>query len=134
MKRFDVSTKFESNTEYRLDSDTLRVDLSDTVRLEDKIYRAIYMSPKTWLDTAIYLKDLSNVTLDFNGGTLLLRDDTIQPFVLDGCHNVTIKNVVIEYERSMINEMDIVEIKDGEIWCKQTERQKKYFPLFHKKK
>ena len=129
MKRFDVSTKFESNTEYRLDSDTLRVDLSDTVRLEDKIYRAIYMSPKTRLDTAIYLKDLSNVTLDFNGGTLLLRDDTIQPFVLDGCHNVTIKNVVIEYERSMINEMDIVEIKDGEIGCKQTEKQKKHFPM-----
>ena len=55
MKPFDCSTKFESNTEYRLKSDRLSVTLSDTVRLEEKIYRAIYMSKKTWLDTAIYL-------------------------------------------------------------------------------
>ncbi|MBR2353226.1 MAG: hypothetical protein IKC59_08400 [Clostridia bacterium] len=129
MKAFDCSTKFESNTEYRLKSDRLSVTLSDTVRLKEKIYRAIYMSEKTWLDTAIYLKDLSNVTLDFGGATLFLRDDTIQPFVLDGCQNVTIKNVVIEYERSLINEMDIVEVTDSEIVCRQTEKQRKHFPM-----
>lgn len=129
MKSFDCSTKFESNTEYRLEGDMLSVTLSDTVRLEEKIYRAIYMSKKTWLDTAIYLKGLSNVTLDFGGGTLYLRDDTIQPFVLHGCQNVTIKNVVIEYERSLINEMNIVEITDGEIVCRQTEKQRKHFPM-----
>ena len=75
MKQFNVSMEFESNTEYRLAGETLRVELTDTVRLEDKIYRSIYMSEKTWLDTAIYLKDLSNVTLDFGGATLLLCDD-----------------------------------------------------------
>ena len=129
MKHFDISTKFESNTEYRFTETMLRVDLSDTVHLEEKIYRAIYMSSKTWLDTAIYLKGLSNVILDFDGATLYLTDDTIQPFVLDGCSNVTIKNVVIEYERSLMNEMDVIQIKGGEIWCKQTEKQKKHFPM-----
>lgn len=129
MKSFDISTKFESNTHYLFDGKALAVNLSDTKHLEEKIYRAIYPSEKTWLDTAIYLKDLSDVILDFGGATLLLKDDTIQPFVLDGCKNVTIKNVIIEYERSLMNEMDIVDIKDGEIWCKQTEKQKKHFPI-----
>lgn len=129
MKPFNRPTKFESNTEYRFEGKTLSVCLADSVHLEEKIYRAIYMSQKTWLDTAIYLKDLSNVTLDFGGATLYLKDDTIQPFVLDGCDHVTIRNVVIEYERSLMNEMDIVEIREGEIRCKQTEKQKRHFPL-----
>jgi len=129
MKPFDRTTKFESNTEYIFEGEVLSISAFDTVRLEEKIYRAIYMSEKTWLDTAIYLKDLSNVTLDFGGATLFLRDDTIQPFVLDGCKNITIKNVTIEYERSLLNEMDIVDVKDGEIWCRQTEKQKKHFPM-----
>ena len=129
MKPFDKTTKIENNTEYVFEGDALSIGIADTVRLEEKIYRAIYMSEKTWLDTAFYLKDLSGVTLDFGGATLLLRDDTIQPFVLDGCNNVTIKNVIIEYERSMLNEMDIIDVKDCEIWCRQTEKQKKYFPM-----
>ena len=129
MNTFDIKTKFESHTEYRFDGETMTVELADTVRLEEKIYRSIYMSEKTWLDTAIYLKDLSNVTLDFCGATLLLRDDSIQPFVLDGCKNVTVKNVVIEYERSLLNEMDIVEVKEDELICRQTEKQRKHFPL-----
>lgn len=129
MKTFCSSTKFESNTVYRFEGEMLCVDLADAVCLEEKIYRSIYMSKKIRLDTAIYLKDLSNVTLDFCGATLFLRDDTIQPFLLDGCHNITIKNVIIEYERSLVSEMDIIQIKDGEMWCKQTEKQKHHFPL-----
>ena len=129
MKPFDCSTRFESNSEYRFEGEALRVCLADTVRLEEKIYRSIYMSEKTWLDTAFYLKNLSNVTLDFGGATLLLRDDTIQPFVLDGCKNVILKNVIIEYERSLLNEMDVVEVTDREVICKQTEKQKCHFPM-----
>ncbi len=129
MKTFNISTKFESNTEYRFDGDVFTVRLNDTVRLEEKIYRAIYSSEKYWLDTAIYLKGLSNVTLDFGGATLFLLDDSIQPFVLDECENVTIKNVTVEYKRSLMDEIDIACIKDGEIWFKQTEKQKRYFPM-----
>ncbi len=129
MKTFDISTKFESNTEYRFDGKALSVELKDTVRLEEKIYRAIYSSKKYWLDTAFYLKGLSNVTIDFDGATLLLLDDAIQPFILDECENVSIKNVTIEYERCLMDEIDIVDIKDDEIWFKQTEKQKRYFPM-----
>lgn len=129
MNTFDVNTIFESNNDYIFEGERIIFGIDNTTRLEEKIYRAIYPSDKTWLDTAIYLKNLSDVTIDFKGATLLLTDDTIQPFVLDGCKNVTIKNVVVEYERSMMDEMDIVDIKEGEIWFKQTDKQKKYFPM-----
>lgn len=129
MKSFDISTKFESNSEYRFDGDTLSVSLVDTVHLTDKIYRAIYPSAKDWLDTAFYLKDLKNVTLDFGGATLLLCEDSIQPFVLDGCENVTIKNVVVEYTRSLVDEIDVAEVNGHEIVFRQTEKQKKHFPM-----
>ena len=129
MKAFDISTKFESNTEYVFNGETLKATLDKTVRLEEKIYRAIYSSEKYWLDTAFYLKGLSNVTIDFGGATLLLLDDAIQPFVLDECENVTIKNVTVEYKRCLMDEIDIACIKDGEIWFKQTEKQKLYFPM-----
>lgn len=129
MKNFDTKTVFENNNAYIFEGERISFNLADTTRLEEKIYRAIYPSSKTWLDTAVYLKDLSNVTLDFGGAILYLEDDSIQPFVLDNCENVTIKNVIVEYERSMMDEMDIVDIKDGEIWFKQTEKQKKHFPM-----
>ena len=129
MKSFFASTELESDSYYLYGGDALRVTLAETVRLEGKIYRSIYCSEKTWLDTAFYLKSLSNVTLDFGGATLYLCDDSIQPFVLDGCENVTVKNVVIEYERSLLDEMDIVEVRDGEIVCRQTKKQKKHFPM-----
>ena len=89
----ELPKEYKSNTEYFFDSDVINVDIDDTVRLEEKVYRAIYSYGKTWLDTAIYLKDLSDVTLDFGDSTLYLRDDSIQPFVLDGCRNVTIKTL-----------------------------------------
>ena len=129
MKVFDTHTIFLSNNDYVFEGERMFFGMGDTIRLEEKVYRAIYPSDKTWLDTAIYLKNLSDVTIDFNGATLYLTDDTIQPFVLDGCKNVTIKNVVVEYERSMMDEMDIIDIKDGEIWFKQTDKQKKHFPM-----
>lgn len=129
MTAFNILTKFESNTYYHYDEDRLTAGLEDTTRLEEKIYRAIYPSEKKYLDTAIYLKGLSDITLDFGGATLFLEDDSIQPFVLDECKNVTVKNVTVEYKRSLMDEIDIVDIKDGEIWLKQTEKQRAHFPL-----
>ncbi|MBE6612312.1 MAG: hypothetical protein E7632_07460 [Ruminococcaceae bacterium] len=129
MKNFTNHTVFENGTEYIFDGDRLCADIGDAVRLKEKIYRSIYSSEKNWLDTVFYLKDLSDVTLDFGGATLFLRDDTLQPFVLDGCRNVTIRNVVVEYERSLMDEMEIVDVRDGEIWCRQTDKQKMHFPM-----
>ena len=76
MKNFDTKTVFENNNTYIFEGERISFNLADTTRLEEKIYRAIYPSSKTWLETAVYLKDLSNVTIDFGGATLYLEDDS----------------------------------------------------------
>lgn len=129
MKALDLSAGFESGQEYRFEGERLHVFGKDTVHLTDPVYRSIYPSEKTWLDTAVYLHGLSDVVLDFGGVVLTLHDDTIQPFVLHDCQNVTIRNVTVEYERSMMDEMDVADVRDGELWLRQTEKQKKYFPI-----
>ena len=55
------------------------------------------------IKTAILLQNLENVVLDFNGATLRIHGE-IQPFTLIDCKNVTIKNVVVENERSHYTE------------------------------
>jgi len=128
MKPLNEITQLESNTEYVAAGD-LSITLSQTTRLTDPVYRAIYPSEKRYLDTAFYLKELQNVTLDFGGATLLLRDETIQPFVIDGCENITVKNLTVEYERGWLNEIDVIEADTEKIVLRQTEMQKKKFPV-----
>lgn len=128
MKLNDVRIHWQSDTVYRAEDD-VHVYLEQTTRLTEKIYRSIYPSEKKNLDTAIYLKNLRNVTLDFGGATLLLHDETIQPFVLDGCEDITIQNVTVEYERGWMEEIDIIAADAEQIVLRQTEEQKKKFPI-----
>ncbi len=128
MEPLSLSVKLESNHSYYAEND-ISVYLKQTFRLTDSIYRSLYTSEKKYLDTAFYLNGLKNVTLDFCGKTLLLHDETIQPFVLHNCENITVKNLTILYERSFMNEIDVVDADSERIVLKQTERQKKFFPI-----
>ena len=128
MELLNLKTDWKSNTVYQADGD-LHVGLDQTTRLTDKIYRAIYSSEKTYLDTAFYLKDVRNVILDFGGSTLWLHDETIQPFVLDNCENVTIRNVMVEYERGWMEEIDVIAADTEKIVLRQTDDQKRKFPI-----
>lgn len=60
------------------------------------------------MDTAFYLYKLNNETLDF-GGKVITLHGKIQPFIIDECCNVVIKNIVVKYDRAMFTELDIVE-------------------------
>lgn len=60
---------------------------------------------------AFFLQNKENVTLDFNGATLFLHGK-IQPFILDDCKKITIKNVKVEYSRPPFSEGEIVEVGD----------------------
>ena len=64
------------------------------------------------LNTAFLLKCKKNVTLDFKGATLMLHGE-FQPFVLEVCENITIRNVVVEYERPNFTEATVEELGDG---------------------
>ena len=46
--------------------------------------------------SAVYLKGLRDVTLDGAGATLMVHGK-MTPFLLDGCENVTVKNLTIDY-------------------------------------
>ncbi|MBQ7090425.1 MAG: hypothetical protein IJN82_04835 [Clostridia bacterium] len=113
---FDTQTTLQSNATYRFDPEKSNIYLPDTQETPDPKYHDICASDRERpvLRTAFYLKGLENVTLDFGGATLLLHG-RIQPFLLDQCRNVTIKNVTVEYERSLFTELEILSHTEGEL-------------------
>lgn len=111
---FDIHTTFENNTYYRLSSPACEVTPADTTPCRALKYLANLGHPahRAQLDTAFYLHDLHHVTLDF-GGTVLTLHGEIQPFIIDRCRDITIKNVTVAYARSPFSEFDILEHRDG---------------------
>lgn len=124
-KTFYTGTKLENNTCYRFDPAHSHIFLDETVSANDPKYLtttggAVHLSR---LDTAFYLHDLENVTLDFGGAVITLHGK-IQPFLLDRCKNITIKNVTVAYERALYSELEILEHTDGVLRT----RPYKHFP------
>ena len=64
--------------------------------------------------TAVLLKDRKNVTLDFNGATLMLHGKQ-QPFVIERCSGVTIRNVTIVLDRASFTEATVMSRGDDYI-------------------
>ena len=109
-----------SDTYYRFEGDILDVSLSDTQHITDRIYLSLTAFHRGALDTAFYLHGLKNVVLDFGGATLFLRG-RIQPFIVDECENITIKNVTVAYDRAFFSEFDVVSNANGELRLAQRE-------------
>lgn len=113
-KLIKIGETFESNTEYYADKKRYDVYLSDAVIQESKVYTACRDSGcaegeyDNKLKIAFFLKDKENIVLDFRGATLYLHG-LMQPFLLDNCKNVTIKNCIIEYDRSFVSEAEVIE-------------------------
>ena len=100
-KKIIIGEKLQSNNYYLADSKLINVYGGELSR---------YGLPKKdaygagdGYKVAFYLEKVQNVTLDFNGATLFLHGK-IQPFIIDNCKNVTIKNVKVEYERPPFSE------------------------------
>ena len=51
----------------------------------------------------VYLKDKKDVTIDGNGATLLVHG-VITPILFDGCENITLKNLTVDYKRPTMSE------------------------------
>jgi len=120
---FNVNTVFENDTYYTFDKECSDIYLSDTKKAKKKKYMTIasLSNRRGGLDTAFWLHGLKNVTLDFGGAVITLHGK-IQPFMIDECENITIKNAVIEYERSFHTEFDIVERNETELHLKVKDR------------
>ncbi len=70
-----------------------------------------------------YIKDKNNVTLDFNGSTLIFSGRSV-PFVIDGCKNILIKNVNIKYSSHLYFQTEIVNEIDGNLVLKPIENMR----------
>lgn len=90
---------------YAADRQTYDLRGSDTVLVND--VRCHHLGYDRPLKTAFFLKGLSNVSLDFKGATVLLHG-CLQPFVIEDCTNVTIRNVTVKYARSPFTEGEVV--------------------------
>ena len=73
------------------------------------------------MNTAFYLQSLKNTVFDFNGAVIRMHGE-LQPFILENCENVTIKNAVIEYERSSHTEFEILEKTEQVLRLKRKEK------------
>ena len=109
-----INKPLESDTVYRFEGDMLSVSLGDTQHITERTYLSLVPFHRGFLDTAFYLRGLKNVVLDFGGATLKLHG-RIQPFIIDECENVTIKNVTVEYDRAFYSEFDVISNENGEL-------------------
>lgn len=106
-KKIIIGEKLQSNNYYLADSKLINVyggELSRFGLPQKDAYGA-----GDGYKVAFYLENVQNVTLDFNGATLFLHGK-IQPFIIDNCKNVTIKNVKVEYERPPFSEGEVVDV------------------------
>lgn len=119
--KFDNKTLFESGKYYVFEGEKLIFNLSDTKKLTDKVYTSLSEFNFGCLDTAIHLKNLKDVTLDFSGATLYLKG-RIQPFIIENCENITVKNVKVEYDRSFYTELEVLGNEGDELYVKEKEK------------
>ena len=98
-KDLTAKTVFESDNVYVCKTDRIDVYSDDVTYVESHDFPSV--------KTAFYLKGLTNVTIDFNGATFCMHGN-IQPFTFVDCKNVTVKNVVVENQRSHYTEGEIV--------------------------
>jgi hypothetical protein len=67
-----------------------------------------YVKTTESLSTAFFLKDLTDVTIDLGGASLIFHG-RIAPFVLSNCKNITLKNFSIDYDRPFYTQGEILE-------------------------
>lgn len=118
MRKFiKIGESFESNTEYYADKKRYDVYLNDVIIQDGLDYSSCRSAGHEESEydenmrIAFFLKDKENIVLDFGGATLYLHG-IIQPFLLDNCKNITIKNCVVEFDRSFVSEAEIIESTD----------------------
>ena len=62
--------------------------------------------------TAIYLKNKKNIEIDGNGATLLVHGK-MTPLLFDGCENITLKNLTVDYACPTMAEFTVLSNENG---------------------
>lgn len=105
--QFSKGLPLHSNTEYIYNGDRIDYYLDDTAAADNPEYCTQGIARVAFL-----LKGLRNITLDFGGATLVFHG-RIVPFILDGCENVTLKNLKIDYDRPFYTQGKVLACAGG---------------------
>ena len=110
--KMQIPCGWENDSEYVGDQAVYHVRPEDCAT-----YNMSFRKDGGVVKTTFLLEGRRNVTLDFHGATLRLHGKQ-QPFVIERCSGVTIRNVTIVHERASFTEATIVECGDGYIRIK----------------
>ncbi|MBQ9544633.1 MAG: hypothetical protein IJV00_05865 [Clostridia bacterium] len=120
-KEFIIGQPIESDTEYYAKKSEYHVYARDAVRVCDGRYVALRAHDAKEFDVFTLIKDKKNVTLDFCGATLVMHGK-IQPFLIDGSENVTVKNCRVTYDRPPFTEALITKVSPDSVRLRLNER------------
>lgn len=84
---------------------------------EGEMFRAFYYESNCDAGEkhiAFYLKNKKNITIDGQGANLICHG-RVSPFLLDGCENVTIKNLSVDYNVAFYMEWQVIKSARGEM-------------------
>ncbi len=62
--------------------------------------------------TAMFLKNKKNIVIDGNGATVLVHGK-MTPFIFDGCENIAVKNLTVDYACPTMAEFSVVSNRNG---------------------
>lgn len=118
-----VNNEWQDNCIYEAECDRFEVYEKDCTKVSGSKYLQYYWGTekRNEMPIAIHIVGKKNITLDFKGATLYLHGQ-IQPFMIENCQNVSIKNCVVEYDRASYTETEILEIGDGFVRVKPLEK------------
>lgn len=105
---FQKGIKIESNTYYKATESRYDIYPKDCVLSDNRVYYSYTTNANPPLPVGFLLQGLENVTLDFQGATLMFHG-RIVPFILDGCKNVHIINLKIDYDRPFYTQAHVLE-------------------------
>ena len=108
---------FLSNTYYKADKARYDIYPEDCIYTQDKVYFSYTKYEGEPMPVGFFLENLENVTLDFNGATLVFHGRII-PFIINNCKNVKIKNVKIDYDRPFYTQGKVIECGEGRMKIK----------------
>ena len=113
----------ENDSLYVADRAVYDIYPEDAVEICDEKYRGLRCKIKATLDFKawIVLKNKKNITLDFRGAKIVMHGK-IQPFLLDGAENITIKNCSVTANRPPYTETRILEKTEDRVLLKTNPR------------
>ena len=107
-KIFTKGIKLESNTYYKATESRYDIYLDDCTITDNPVYFSYTRTVKGAMPIGFLLKDLENVTLDFQDATIVFHG-RIVPFIIDNCKNVKLVNFKVDYDRPFYTQAHVLE-------------------------